>query len=146
MWWYMKKGSSSYLAAALVLLMMIYPVPSSTATSRKLSCHLEAWYDLMPRAIMPGKPDTGPILFVAGKCTVPNPGYWVELKRHIPLIPGSKTLLLDAIVHALDRSDLAVPQVVTDVPVRYELRTTPTLYEKVIILPDRLVLTVGKAY
>ncbi len=124
-------------------LTIVYP-PGRSATARaKLTCpQLSAWYDLMPRALAPRQTYTGPIIYVAGKCTFPTPGFSVELKPHTPRGPDPKTLLLDAIVHAPTG---IVTQVMTDVNVRYELRTTPTVYEKVIILPDNLVLTVGKA-
>ncbi len=128
---------------SIVLGLIVYSVAPSAAAPPMLSCQLSSSYNLMPRVVMPGKPDTGPIFSVVGKCTFPTRGFSIELKPHTPSSPDPKILLLDAIVHAPVNPG---PQVRTDVPVRYELRTTPTMYEKVVILPDHLVVTVGKAY
>lgn len=139
------------LLSIVLGLMIVYPVARSAAARQMLSCKLSAVYDLTPRVIMPGQPDTSPRRpFVAGTCTFPTPGFSVELKAHTPQSPDPRILVLDAIVHAPTNS---VPQVPTDVSVRYPLPgssattmnpKTGTLYEEVIILPDNMVLTVSK--
>ena len=148
----MKKGSS-YPTTALVLGLMIVSLVAHSAVARPpLSCQLDAWQDMMPRVISPNVPDTAPRFAVQGKCAFPTPGFSVELKPHIPPSRDPDVLLLDAIVNA--PSD-PVPQVVTEVPVRYVLPgSTPPPprpvphgpYKKVIILPDKLVLTIKTTY
>ncbi len=127
---------------SIVLGLIVYPVAPAAAPPM-LSCELSSWYNLMPRVVDPGVPDTGSIFFVAGKCTFPMQGFSIELKPHTPPSPDPKILLLDAIVQA---PAYPGPQVRTDVSVRYELRTTPTLYEEVVILPDNLVITVVETH
>lgn len=73
------------------------------------------------------------------------------MKPHNPPGPDPKILLLDAIVHAPTG---VVAQVFTKVPVNYFLpgsspppRPAPySSYEKVIILPDNLVLIIRKTH
>jgi hypothetical protein len=128
----------------IVLGMLIAdPVARSAAAQQRLLCELSAWYNLMPRVVTPDQPDTEPIFYVAGRCVFPTPGFSVELKSHTPPSLNPKILLLDAIVHAPAKP---VPHVPTDVTVRYGLLKTSTVYEKVIILPDNLSLTVEKTY
>jgi hypothetical protein len=135
------------LLSIVLGLMIVDPVARPAAARQVLSCQLEAAYDLMPRVVMPGKPDTRPVFSVAGKCTFPTPGFSVELKPHAPPSPDPKILLLDAIVRAPTNP---VPQVPTDVSVRYSIPGSPPppktgiLVEQVIILPDNLVLPVKR--
>jgi hypothetical protein len=127
-------------------LMIVCLVAQSAAGRPILSCRLSAACDLSPRVVIPGKPDiadTKPL--VAGTCTFPTPGFSVELKPHTPASPDPKILVLDAIVHTPTIPTRHGP---TDVPVGYGspyVRSkTGILYEKIIVLPDNLVLTVAK--
>ena len=124
--------------------MIIYPVFRSEAARQSLSCKLSAWYDFAPTVAWPGV-SNDPFAIV-GRCAFPTPGFSVTLRPHIPRSHDPKTLLLDAIVHAPTGP---VAQVPTEVEVIYPQPGSPpppktgTLYERVVILPDHLVLTVG---
>ncbi len=140
------------LLSIVLGLMIVYPVARSAAARQMLSCKLSAVYDLTPIVVMPGQNPSPRRPFIAGTCTLPAPGFSVELQPHTPPSPDPKILVLDAIVHA---PTISFPRVPTDVPVRYPLPgssattrnpTTGTLYEAVIILPDNMVLTVGKMW
>src|SRR5437588_5837524 len=114
------------LLSIVVGLMIVYPVARSATARQMLTCpQLSAWYNLMPRVVSPGKPDTTPTFYVAGKCTFPTPGFSVELKTHTPPSPDPKILLLDAVVHAPSNP---VPGGTTDVNVRYDSRPTSSMY------------------
>jgi hypothetical protein len=134
------------LTVVLGLMIICYPVTRSAAGQRVLACELEAYYNLMPRVVIPGKREVESRFLLGGKCRFPTSGYSVELRPHIPPSSDPKILLLDAIVHAPTN---AVPQVPTDELVRFLLPESPyagILYEKVIILPDKLVLPVGQVW
>lgn len=76
--------------------------------------------------LMPGHPAK---LTVTGTCTFPTPGYKVELRPSVPQGINPLDLLLDKIVTPPTG---IVPQVVTDVEVRYE-EITDVMYETVTI-------------
>jgi len=86
------------------------------------TCHdWQAIHDLMP-----GHPAK---LTVTGTCTFPTPGYEVQLRPSVPQGINPRDLLLDKIVTPPTG---IVPQVVTDVEVRYE-DITDVMYETVTI-------------
>ena len=78
---------------------------------------------------MPPRPAT---LRVTGVCTFPTGGYSVELRRHEPQGINHRDLLLDKVV---TEPTGPVPDVITDVEVRYE-EVTDVDYDTVTILPD----------
>ena len=78
---------------------------------------------------MPPGPQT---LRVTGICTFPTAGYTVALRRHEPQGINPRDLLLDKVV---TEPTGPVPDVITDVEVRYE-EVTDVEYDTVTILPD----------
>jgi hypothetical protein len=84
------------------------------------------------RAWLDREPPDPPRLHVAGTCTLPTPGYSVELRRHAPQGINPKDLLLDKVIHEPTGVN---PQVLTDVAVSYA-EQTESEFETVTILPD----------
>jgi hypothetical protein len=127
------------LISAVLGLTIVF-LPGHSATARpKLSCHLKAYQDRMPMVVAPGETYQGRPLYVVGRCTFPTPGFSLELKPHASRGPDPRVLLLDAIVHA---PTYPAMQVLVAEDVRFEFRRLPPI-DKVIILPDNLVLVVG---
>jgi hypothetical protein len=69
-------------------------------------------------------------LHVTGTCTFPTPGYTAELRPSVPQGINPWDLLLNLVVQAPSGS---VPDVLTDVEVRYDAEVT-TEYKTVTIL------------
>jgi hypothetical protein len=92
----------------------------------------KAWLDRMP--------GSEPTLRVTGKCVFPTAGYSVKLE---PVEIGTNPpgmLQLNRIVD-FDSPESPVPQVVTEVEVRYS-EDTNAAYTEVNILPDELKISV----
>lgn len=81
-------------------------------------------------------------LIVAGTVVVGHPGHRVTLKPAQPQGFNPRILLMNLTVERVEGN---FPQVVTDVPVRYE-EVGPADYDRVTILPDGIDLPVQIAY
>jgi hypothetical protein len=83
------------------------------------------------KAWLSKEPPTPPMtLHVTGTCTFPTPGYTAELRPSVPQGINPWDLLLNLVVQAPSGS---VPDVLTDVEVRYDAEVT-TEYKTVTIL------------
>jgi hypothetical protein len=89
-------------------------------------------------AVHDRQPPGPPTLIVTGTCTMPTPGYTVQLRRHRPQGINPRNLLLDKVVRPPDG---IVQQALTDLDVRYE-EPTDVAYDTVTILPDGPTLDV----
>ncbi|MGH2943595.1 MAG: hypothetical protein ACRDLN_12565 [Solirubrobacteraceae bacterium] len=89
------------------------------------------------------KEPPGPFtLRVTGACTMPTPGYTVELCRHEPQGIDPRDLLLDRVVTPPTGIQ---PQVLDTVDVRFEEQTDAD-YDTVTILPDGPTIEVVEAF
>lgn len=80
-------------------------------------------------------------LVVTGTCTFPREGYQVELRRHEPQGINREDVLLDKVV--IEPTG-PTPQVITQIPVRYE-EEAQVAYRTVTIIPDGPTIEVQKA-
>jgi hypothetical protein len=93
------------------------------------------------RAVHDKEPPGPFTLRVTGTCTMPTPGYAVELRRHAPQGINPRDLLLDRIVTPPSGIQ---PQILETIEVRFEERTDLD-YDTVSILPDGPTIEVFEA-